>query len=71
MFDDFRRDADQAELEEAFKEEVPFRRKPRRPRRLLGMTGFQRFVIMLMLFGMTCLLGVFCLLVTQKVVPIF
>lgn len=72
MFDDFRRDADEQALDEAFKEQegdVPPPR--RRPRRILGMSGLQRFVIALMLLFMTCLLSAFFLLVTQKIVPGF
>lgn len=35
---------------------------------LLGMTPSQRFVIALILFLMTCLLGAFCLILTEKMV---
>lgn len=37
--------------------------------RFLGMTPFQRFVIVFLLFMLTCVLGSFCLLITEKVVP--
>jgi len=73
MFDDFRRDADEKDLDEAFKEPEETLPPPRRrrPRRIMGMTGPQRFVIALMLLFMTCLLSTFLLLVAQKIVPTF
>lgn len=37
-------------------------------RRFLGMTAIQRFIIVLMLFFLTCVLGAFCLLATGKIV---
>jgi hypothetical protein len=37
----------------------------------LGMTAPQRFVIVLMMLFMTCILGTFCLLITEKIVPPF
>jgi hypothetical protein len=42
--------------------------KPPTPR-FLGMTPFQRFVIVFLIFMLVCVLGSFCLLVTEKVVP--
>jgi hypothetical protein len=45
---------------------------PRRRRRrgnFLGMTAMQRFIIAVMVLMMVCLLGTFCLLVTQRIVP--
>lgn len=72
MFDDFRRDADEQALDEAFKEQESDVPPPRRrSRHILGMSGPQRFVIALMLLFMTCLLSAFFLLVTQKIVPGF
>jgi hypothetical protein len=42
----------------------------RRPSKtILGLTAFQRFVLVLLLFFMTCVVGSFVLLITQKVVP--
>jgi hypothetical protein len=35
---------------------------------LLGMTAVQRFVVMLLIFILTCVLGSTCLLLTGKVV---
>jgi hypothetical protein len=37
-------------------------------KRFLGMTAVQRFIIILLLFFLTCVLGAFCLLVTGKMV---
>jgi hypothetical protein len=37
----------------------------------LGMTAAQRFVLVLMMFFMTCVLGAFCLIITEKIVPPF
>jgi hypothetical protein len=40
--------------------------------RFLGMTPGQRFALALLLFMMVCVLGSFCLIITEKVwVPIF
>jgi hypothetical protein len=38
-----------------------------RPRRFLGMTSVQRFVIAVMLLASVCVLGMMCLLITGKV----
>lgn len=37
------------------------------PQLFLGMTPVQRFVIVIMLFMMICILSSFCLLVTDKI----
>lgn len=37
----------------------------------LGMTAPQRFILAFMLLLMVCVLGTFCLLVTETVVPPF
>ncbi len=47
----------------------PARQETRPP--FLGMTAAQRFVIVLMMFIMTCILGTFCLIITEKIVPPF
>jgi len=44
------------------KEEEPAAKK------LLGLTPVQRFVIMLLIFVLTCVLGSLCLLLTGKIV---
>jgi hypothetical protein len=43
-------------------------RRPRSSGPFLGLTPVQRFILALMLFLMTCVLGAFCLLVTERVV---
>jgi hypothetical protein len=45
--------------------------RPRSQGQLLGMTAAQRFVIVLMMLFMTCILGTFCLIITEKIVPPF
>ncbi|MCJ7623297.1 MAG: hypothetical protein MUO76_07320 [Anaerolineaceae bacterium] len=42
--------------------------KESRSQNFLGMTPQQRFIVVLTLFFMTCILGGFCLLLTGKVV---
>jgi len=49
---------------------IPPARQGTRPP-FLGMTAAQRFVIVLMLFIMACILGTFCLIITEKIVPPF
>lgn len=55
---------------QAFLDESPQLRavQPYRERRFLGLTAFQRFVISVLLFLITCMVGSFFLLVTQRVV---
>lgn len=71
MLDELREEASKSPFileEEAaleFEEQLP----PRPPKYFLGMSPAQRFFIALMLLMMTCLLGVFFLLVTERVVP--
>lgn len=51
-------------------QEEPPAEKPRRDREsgeFLGMTSAQRFIIVLLLFLMVCVLGTFCLVVTGRV----
>ncbi len=72
MFDDLRQQSDETSFEQPEQAKAAPVRLPSRPeRRILGMTAAQRFVIALMLFIMVCLLGSFCLLLFQKVVPPF
>jgi hypothetical protein len=67
MLDDFRQQANSSAFEE--QEEAPAFDEPRRAdRRFLGMTPAQRFIIALILLMVTCLLGSFCLLVTERFV---
>jgi hypothetical protein len=45
----------------------PPSRQRRTQSRLLGMTAVQRFILAIMLFMMTCILGVLCLVMTGRV----
>lgn len=38
---------------------------------MFGMTPAQRFVISVLIFGITCILSTFCLLVFDKISPTF
>jgi len=69
MLDDFRQQANASEFLD--EEEAPQFEETEQPRKFLGMTPAQRFVIALMLLMITCLLSTFCLLVTEKVIPPF
>ena len=73
MFDDLREQSDDTGFEQPKDEggASAVRLAYRSDTRLLGMTAPQRFVIALMLLIMVCLLGSFCLLIFQKVVPPF
>jgi hypothetical protein len=70
MLDDFRQQAGASMDEEEENLEVPSAPSHVRTK-FLGMTPVQTFVIALMLLGLTCLLSVFCLLASGKVVPPF
>ncbi|GAP22370.1 hypothetical protein [Leptolinea tardivitalis] len=73
MLDDFRNTSEQPDYQEpvppaampAYQEEKPAQS------RFLGMTPFQRFIIVFLLFMLTCVLGSFCLLITEKIIPPF
>lgn len=80
MFEDLRKSASEnyKEIEEEEAEDFDLYDydedydKPKPPRRFLGMTAPQRFVLALMLFFMSCILGSFFLILTGKIVlPIF
>jgi hypothetical protein len=69
MLDDFRQQANASDfLDEEGASQLE---ETERPRKFLGMTPAQRFVIALMLLMITCLLSTFCLLVSEKVIPPF
>jgi hypothetical protein len=75
MFEDFRKQSDDDSL---FEEQSDQQDQldsgivvSRSQQHFLGMTPPQRFIIAVMLLMMTCILGMFCLLVTEKVVPPF
>jgi hypothetical protein len=76
MLDDLRNTATTPQGEsippEDYPESIPAQRTQVERGSFLGMTAPQRFVIVLMLLFMTCILGSFCLLVSDKVVlPFF
>jgi len=73
MFDDLRQQSDDSGFEQPLDDQdrAKAHLMRRRQNRFLGMTAPQRFVIALMLLIMVCLLGSFCLLMTQRVVPPF
>ena len=69
MLDDLRESADQeSDLEE---EEATaasyFRQRYTSDRPFLGMTPGQRLIIAIMLMMLTCIMGTFCLAITEKV----
>jgi hypothetical protein len=69
MLDDLREQADQdADLEdEEESASTYFRKRYTTDRPFLGMTAGQRLVIAIMLLLLTCILGTFCLAVTERV----
>ncbi len=71
MLDELREEASKSEFTVDEEEALEFEGQlPPRPRRyFLGMSPAQRFFIALMLLMMTCLLGVFFLLVTERIAP--
>jgi hypothetical protein len=68
MLDDLREQAYASYVEE---EEAPPIEEIHRPARFLGMTPLQTCVVAVLLLGITCLLSIFGLLVTGKIVPPF
>ncbi len=77
MFDDLRRSAQESYEKDQQPEPTPEveveEEKPRKESAtFLGLTAPQRFIISLFILMMTCLLGGFCLVLTDKVViPFF
>lgn len=72
MFDDFRQATDETSFEEQPEETEEVGMAISQPQqRFLGMTAAQRLVIAVMLLLMTCVLGAFCLLVTERIAPPF
>ena len=71
MFEEFREQANKSTFDSGQPDIIYEEVKPprRSSQRILGMTAPQRFVIAVLLLMMTCILGSFCLLVTNKVVP--
>lgn len=68
MLDNLRDEAGQSPF---FQEEESPQPEEQSKSLFLGLTPVQRFVLALMLFLMTCVLGAFCLLITEKIVPTF
>jgi hypothetical protein len=72
MFDDFRKQTEDASFPDEVQKEEPSGETPfGEQRNFLGMTPAQRFIIALMLLVMTIVLGVLFLLVTSKIAPPF
>ena len=81
MFEEFRQQAEEAEyeqnpiqdveIEDAAVPDIHVPIRLSRPKRVLGMTAPQRFIIAIMLLLQVFLIGSMFLLVTQKVVPPF
>jgi len=67
MLDDLRNSATFQDDEPLFEEEVPPRQQS--SGQLFGMTAPQRLVVALLLFFMIFVLGAFCLVITERVVP--
>jgi len=73
MFDDLRESARESyEDELTLLKETPPKAIKKPSSRFLGLSAPQRFVLVTILFFMTCLVGSLCLLVTEKVyLPVF
>ncbi len=70
MLDDLRNSAASSYLdeEEAIQEDLRLGQDSSEEKLFLGMTAPQRFVIVLMMLMMTCVLGTFFLVATEKIV---
>ncbi len=70
MLDDLRNSAASSYLdeEEAIQEDLRSGQDSSEEKLFLGMTAPQRFVIVLMMLMMTCVLGTFFLVATEKIV---
>jgi hypothetical protein len=68
MFEDFRKQAEEADFPEEEQESEPPIEKEPGDNRFLGMTPVQRFIVAVMLLFMTIILGMLFLLVTSKIV---
>ena len=70
MLDDLRSSVNSEYSEEVLIDEKIYEEQPSKPRApFLGMTAAQRFIIVLFLFLMVAILGIFLLIVFQKVYP--
>ncbi len=71
MLDDLRNSAASSYLDEEeglAQEELHLAQESSEEKLFLGMTASQRFVIVLMMLMMTCVLGTFFLVATEKIV---
>ncbi len=72
MLDDFRNTNEEPQYEETVQSrDLPAYEAKPAPSRFLGMSPFQRFIIVFLVFMLTCVLGSFCLLVTERIIPPF
>ncbi len=71
MFEDFRKQMDDASTQDEAQEEKVLAEQVHVEGMFLGMTPVQRFIIALMLLLMTLVIGILFLLVTSKIVPPF
>jgi hypothetical protein len=70
MLDDLRNSVSSEFSEETVPEEIQPEAKPRKIRGpLFGMTAVQRFIIAVFLFLMVTIIGIFLLIMFQKVYP--
>ncbi len=70
MFEDFRKQTDDAQLQDDPPKNL-LEGSSHSKGRFLGMTSVQRFFIAIMLLAMVIILGILFLLVTSKIVPPF
>lgn len=67
MFDNLREMSDDSALFQEVGDEQPAAKRVRRPRKkFLGMTPGQRFILAILLLFTVLVMGMMCLLVTQK-----
>ncbi len=71
MFEDFRKQIDDASFKDEEQQEEPLAGTASHERHFLGMTPPQRFIVAILLLMMTIVLGLLFLLVTSKIVPPF
>ena len=70
MLDDLRNSAESGYLEEEAENNTPVERTKRKEKGpFLGMTAPQRFIIVLFLFMMVAILGVFILILFETIYP--
>jgi hypothetical protein len=73
MFEDFRKQTVESSLASQQPEEEDLREEliiAEPQAQFLGMTAFQRFALTLLLFLMVSIIGVFLLLISDRVVPL-